>query len=121
VATASHELRTPLTMLQGTMELLEEDLATAARHADAQRQVATRGASCAALDARRASCSTSRGSTPRSRCAPRPSSSASWRAPSRPSSGCAPASWRPRSRSCRPMARAGAAVTRTRSPAWCGS
>jgi len=26
VATASHELRTPLTMLQGTMELLEEDL-----------------------------------------------------------------------------------------------
>src|SRR3954452_17095373 len=27
VATASHELRTPLTMLQGTMELLEEDLA----------------------------------------------------------------------------------------------
>jgi signal transduction histidine kinase len=26
VSTASHELRTPLTMLQGTMELLEEDL-----------------------------------------------------------------------------------------------
>ena len=26
VATASHELRTPLTMLQGTMELLEEDI-----------------------------------------------------------------------------------------------
>ena len=30
VSTASHELRTPLTMLQGTMELLEEDLAGAA-------------------------------------------------------------------------------------------
>jgi signal transduction histidine kinase len=41
VATASHELRTPLTMLQGTMELLEEDLAD--EHldiADAQTQVA---------------------------------------------------------------------------------
>jgi signal transduction histidine kinase len=28
VSTASHELRTPLTMLQGTMELLEEDIRT---------------------------------------------------------------------------------------------
>ena len=40
VATASHELRTPLTMLQGTMELLEEDLGD--QHADlsdAQLQV----------------------------------------------------------------------------------
>ncbi len=41
VATASHELRTPLTMLQGTMELLEEDLADdPVDVADAQRQVA---------------------------------------------------------------------------------
>ena len=42
VATASHELRTPLTMLQGTMELLAEDLEEARPDvADAQRQVAT--------------------------------------------------------------------------------
>jgi signal transduction histidine kinase len=41
VATASHELRTPLTMLQGTMELLEEDLAEERLDiADAQMQVA---------------------------------------------------------------------------------
>ncbi len=41
VATASHELRTPLTMLQGTMELLEEDLADDRLDiADAQAQVA---------------------------------------------------------------------------------
>jgi signal transduction histidine kinase len=41
VATASHELRTPLTMLQGTMELLEEDLAEDRLDiADAQTQVA---------------------------------------------------------------------------------
>jgi signal transduction histidine kinase len=40
VATASHELRTPLTMLQGTMELLEEDLRDGRVDlADAQRQV----------------------------------------------------------------------------------
>jgi len=40
VATASHELRTPLTMLQGTMELLEEDLANGGVDIeDAQRQV----------------------------------------------------------------------------------
>jgi signal transduction histidine kinase len=47
VATASHELRTPLTMLQGTMELLEEDLrsgrvdlAEAHRHVeDARREL----------------------------------------------------------------------------------
>jgi len=40
VATASHELRTPLTMLQGTMELLEEDLADDRLDiADAQAQV----------------------------------------------------------------------------------
>ena len=48
VATASHELRTPLTMLQGTMELLEEDLRDGRRprrRAGAGR--ATRGASCA--------------------------------------------------------------------------
>ena len=42
VATASHELRTPLTMLQGTMELLAEDLEEIdADVPDAQRQVAT--------------------------------------------------------------------------------
>jgi signal transduction histidine kinase len=41
VATASHELRTPLTMLQGTMELLEEDLKDGRVDiADAQSQVA---------------------------------------------------------------------------------
>jgi signal transduction histidine kinase len=40
VATASHELRTPLTMLQGTMELLEEDLRDGRVDlADAQSQV----------------------------------------------------------------------------------
>ena len=39
VATASHELRTPQTMLQGTMELLEEDLRDGADLADAQEQV----------------------------------------------------------------------------------
>jgi signal transduction histidine kinase len=39
VSTASHELRTPLTMLQGTMELLEEDLRDGADLADAQEQV----------------------------------------------------------------------------------
>jgi signal transduction histidine kinase len=39
VATASHELRTPLTMLQGTMELLEEDLRDGADLSDAQEQV----------------------------------------------------------------------------------
>ncbi|MEA2134034.1 MAG: two-component system, OmpR family, sensor histidine kinase MprB [Solirubrobacteraceae bacterium] len=42
VATASHELRTPQTMLQGTMELLEEDLQDGhVDLTDAQRQVAT--------------------------------------------------------------------------------
>jgi signal transduction histidine kinase len=42
VATASHELRTPLTMLQGTMELLEEDLRDSRVDIpDAQRQVAS--------------------------------------------------------------------------------
>ena len=42
VSTASHELRTPLTMLQGTMELLEEDLADGRVDlSDAQRQVAS--------------------------------------------------------------------------------
>jgi signal transduction histidine kinase len=39
VATASHELRTPLTMLQGTMELLEEDLREGGDLSDAQEQV----------------------------------------------------------------------------------
>ena len=41
VATASHELRTPLTMLQGTMELLEEDLREGGDLTDAQDQVAS--------------------------------------------------------------------------------
>jgi signal transduction histidine kinase len=40
VATASHELRTPLTMLQGTMELLDEDLREGGDLTDAQEQVA---------------------------------------------------------------------------------
>jgi signal transduction histidine kinase len=40
VATASHELRTPLTMLQGTMELLDEDLRDGADMDDAREQVA---------------------------------------------------------------------------------
>jgi signal transduction histidine kinase len=39
VATASHELRTPLTMLQGTMELLEEDLREGGDLDDAHEQV----------------------------------------------------------------------------------
>src|SRR5258705_238914 len=39
VATASHELRTPLTMLQGTMELLDEDLRDGLDIEDAQEQV----------------------------------------------------------------------------------
>jgi signal transduction histidine kinase len=42
VSTASHELRTPLTSLQGTLELLSEDLADGRIDLDdAQRQVAT--------------------------------------------------------------------------------
>jgi signal transduction histidine kinase len=41
VATASHELRTPLTMLQGTMELLDEDLREGGDLSDAQEQVAS--------------------------------------------------------------------------------
>jgi signal transduction histidine kinase len=42
VSTASHELRTPLTMLQGTMELLEEDIrAGQIDELDALRQVNT--------------------------------------------------------------------------------
>ena len=39
VSTASHELRTPLTMLQGTMELLDEDLRDGGDLDDAQEQV----------------------------------------------------------------------------------
>jgi signal transduction histidine kinase len=41
VATASHELRTPLTTLQGTMELLDEDLREGGDLTDAQEQVAS--------------------------------------------------------------------------------
>jgi signal transduction histidine kinase len=41
VSTASHELRTPLTMLQGTMELLDEDLRDGTDLEDAQEQVAS--------------------------------------------------------------------------------
>ena len=41
VSTASHELRTPLTMLQGTMELLDEDLRDGGDLEDAQEQVAS--------------------------------------------------------------------------------
>ena len=104
VATASHELRTPLTMLQGTMELLEEDLARRParphRRAAPGRDRAARAA--AALDPGRGA---ARPLAPRRRgraCAPRRSSSASWRARWRRSSGCARASARSRSRSCRP-------------------
>jgi len=39
VATASHELRTPLTILQGTMELLDEDLSSGLDLDDAKEQV----------------------------------------------------------------------------------
>jgi signal transduction histidine kinase len=38
LSTASHELRTPLTSLQGTVELLEEELANAAPDLDAARR-----------------------------------------------------------------------------------
>ena len=50
VSTASHELRTPLTMLQGTMELLEEDIRSGRLdELDALRQVAdARGSSSTA-------------------------------------------------------------------------
>lgn len=41
VSTASHELRTPLTMLQGTMELLDEDLQGGVDIEDAREQVAS--------------------------------------------------------------------------------
>jgi signal transduction histidine kinase len=41
VATASHELRTPLTMLNGTMELLDEDLREGGDLSDAREQVAS--------------------------------------------------------------------------------
>lgn len=41
VSTASHELRTPLTILQGTMELLDEDLRDGGDLTDAQEQVAS--------------------------------------------------------------------------------
>ena len=48
VSTASHELRTPLTMLQGTMELLEEDLRAGRLDlADALQQVGDRAARAA--------------------------------------------------------------------------
>ena len=47
VSTASHELRTPLTMLQGTMELLEEDLRDGARPRRTPRSRSrARAASC---------------------------------------------------------------------------
>ena len=70
VATASHELRTPLTMLQGTMELLEEDLDEARPDVPTRSaRSRPRGASCCGSRRSPRSCSTSRGSTPRSRCA----------------------------------------------------
>ena len=95
VATASHELRTPLTMLQGTMELLDEDLRDGLDIEDAQDQVTNARRELRRLsDAGRASCSTSPASTPRCSCARSRSSWASSRARSRPSSGCAPPSAR---------------------------
>ena len=68
VATASHELRTPLTSLQGTLELLEEDLRAGPLD---QRGCPAPGASapsasCGAWRGWPASCSTSAGSTPTS-------------------------------------------------------
>ena len=49
VSTASHELRTPLTMLQGTMELLDEDLREGGDLSEAQEQVASAPPGAAAL------------------------------------------------------------------------
>ena len=92
VSTASHELRTPLTMLQGTMELLDEDLRDGgdlARRPGAGRERPR--ASCGGSRCWPASCSTSRASTPPCSCAPSRSSWARSRAPSPPSSRCAPA------------------------------
>ena len=95
VSTASHELRTPLTMLQGTMELLEDDLrAGRLDELDALRQVRPRASGSTASPRSPASCSTSRASTPRCRCARSRWSWARSSAPSRPSSSCARASAR---------------------------
>ena len=68
VATASHELRTPLTMLQGTMELLAEDLERGPPRRRPTRSARSppRGASCCGCRRSPRSCSTSPGSTPRS-------------------------------------------------------
>ena len=123
VATASHELRTPLTMLQGTMELLEEDLEEGRPDiADAQRQVATarrelqRLSTLAEelLDLSRLDAAVRAalggGRARRARARRRRGVRAARRR----------ARHRDRGRS-RPTARAGAAATPTRSPAWCGS
>ena len=116
VSTASHELRTPLTMLQGTMELLEEDLRDGAVDIeDAQLQVTN------ASRPWPASCSTSAGSTPPCSCAPSRWSSGSWPARWPPSSSCAPGSATSPSRSARRPRAAGVAATRTRWREWCGS
>ena len=73
VATASHELRTPLTMLQGTMELLDEDLRDGG---DLDRRPASRSpapaASCGGCPCSPPSCSTSRAWTRPSSCAVEP-------------------------------------------------
>jgi signal transduction histidine kinase len=64
VATASHELRTPLTSLQGTIELLDEDLRDGRLdQEDARRQVQSAQRELRRL-ARLAGCWTSAGSTP---------------------------------------------------------
>ena len=91
IASASHELRTPIFSLGGFLELLaDEDLDEETRRAFLDQM---RGQVDAHAQARRPSCSTSRGWRPaRSSCGPSRPTSASSRARSRPSS-------RPRPRS----------------------
>ena len=123
VSTASHELRTPLTMLQGTMELLEEDLrAGRLDELDALRQVAN-----ARRELDRLSALVGRAARP---LAPRRRRAAALRAGrarrdrprgrGRVRAARARALDRDRRRAAG-RGRAGAAATPTRSRAWCGS
>ena len=122
VSTASHELRTPLTMLQGTMELLDEDLRDGGDLADAQEQVES-----ARRELRRLSVLASRAARPLApgRRGPAalasPSSSARSPAPWPPSSPCAPPSATWTSTSCRPTSRAGPRPTRPPARGSCAS
>ena len=122
VSTASHELRTPLTMLQGTMELLEEDLRDgqideldALRQVDTARRQLDRLSTLAGelLDLSRLDAAVPLRAEP--------VELGEWCARSPPSSSCARASAGRRSRSILPEASAGAAATRTPSRAWCAS